>query len=88
MVKPIAMAWALMLALSGYSFADDTVRQLTLNAEAAASPIRFVAKRGFVGQIELPAGEAILNLGALQQLCPVIPQAGKSLGIKESATYF
>ncbi len=63
MVKPIAMAWALMLALSGYSFADDTVRQLTLNAEAAASPIRFVAKRGFVGQIELPAGEAILNLG-------------------------
>lgn len=64
MVKPITLATTLMLALlSGHSFAEGTVQQLTLNAESAATPIRFVAKRGFVGQIELPAGEVILNLG-------------------------
>lgn len=63
MVKHITLAAALMLAVTGHSLADSPMRQLTLNAETSASPIRFIAKRGFVGQIELPTGEAILNLG-------------------------
>lgn len=63
MVKHLAMAGALMVAVSSHSFADSPLRQLTLNAEISANPIRFVAKRGFVGQIELPTGEAILSLG-------------------------
>lgn len=63
MAKHLVMAGVLMLVVSGHSFADSPMRQLTLNAEVSANPIRFVAKRGFVGQIELPTGEAILSLG-------------------------
>lgn len=63
MAKNIVMAGALMLAVCGHSLADSPMRQLTLNPEISANPMRFIAKRGFVGQIELPTGEAILSLG-------------------------
>ena len=63
MVKHMVLVGALLVAFNSHSFADSPMRQLTLNAETSANPIRFVAKRGFVGQIELPTGESILSLG-------------------------